>query len=135
MAGGAPSGLYTVDEIASRLNLSTFTVRRMLDHDGNPPATASPPPEVVGAAWEGVTPADVPDWIWGHVSRVYAQPREAVLSTSRSQMAVKARLMVWVLLRDLGFSLPEIGRMTNRDHKTVLHGLRKAGYGADGGAS
>jgi len=46
---------------------------------------------------------------------------------SRLPHLCRARWEAMQRLRDRGLSLPMIGRMLNRDHKTVLHGLRRAG--------
>lgn len=48
-------------------------------------------------------------------------------SPNRSAPLCRARWEAMRLLRDRGLSLPRIGRMLNRDHKTVMHGLRRAG--------
>ena len=50
----------------------------------------------------------------------------AVLSDSRRRPDVLARREVWQRLHRDGFTLAAIGRMTNRDHTSVLHGLKKA---------
>lgn len=52
---------------------------------------------------------------------------DAIKGHSREPRFVKARHEVMVALRDEGFSLPRIGRILNRDHTTVMHGLRKMG--------
>lgn len=46
---------------------------------------------------------------------------------SRKAYICRARWDAMRLLRDRGLSLPSIGRMLNRDHTTVVHGLRRAG--------
>lgn len=48
----------------------------------------------------------------------------ALFGESRQRQDVAARREVWRKMKDDGFSLSEIGRLTNRDHSTVLHGLR-----------
>jgi chromosomal replication initiation ATPase DnaA len=44
----------------------------------------------------------------------------------RSQKAriVQARVAFWRSLRDMGWSLPDIGEMSDRCHATVMYGLR-----------
>ena len=43
----------------------------------------------------------------------------------RSPTYVRARRAVWVRLRELGWSYPEIGRAFGYDHTTVLNALKK----------
>ena len=52
-------------------------------------------------------------------------PMEDILSTNRQPSIVRARDSVAQELRARGLSLKEIGRALGRDHKTVLHALRK----------
>ena len=52
---------------------------------------------------------------------------DAMKGHSREARFAKARWEVMVALRDEGFSMPRIGRILNRDHTTVLHGLRRMG--------
>lgn len=49
-----------------------------------------------------------------------------VLGRGRTQSVTAARQAVMADLRALGKSLPEIGRYLDRDHTTVLLGIRKA---------
>lgn len=53
-------------------------------------------------------------------------PWRTLRSGNRHRSMVRSRWAVMVALRQLGFSLPEIGDELNRDHSTVLHGLRSA---------
>lgn len=46
-----------------------------------------------------------------------------VFGDSRRQACVKARWAVWRRMEADGLSVSAIGRATNRDHSTVLHGL------------
>lgn len=50
-----------------------------------------------------------------------------VMGQSRSRPEVQARWEVMRRLRDDGFSLPQIGAWMDRDHSTVLYGIRRAG--------
>lgn len=50
---------------------------------------------------------------------------EVLISPSRAPMLVAARHRAMKIARDAGYSLPQIGRALNRDHTTVLYGLRK----------
>jgi len=93
-------------------------------------------------AWEPVQPlTDEPQdrAFWGHrrgVSRPLAPSdvlagveaylgvsREALLGRSRVQHIARARQVAMFLLREeAGLSSPEVGRLLNRDHSTVLYG-------------
>jgi chromosomal replication initiation ATPase DnaA len=48
----------------------------------------------------------------------------SVFGESRQRPDVKARWEMWRRMRADGLSLSQIARATNRDHTTVLHGLR-----------
>lgn len=48
-----------------------------------------------------------------------------IMGESRRVPEVRARREIWRRLHRDGFSISAIGRMTNRDHSTVLHGLRQ----------
>jgi hypothetical protein len=48
-----------------------------------------------------------------------------VLGESRARRETAARREVWRRLYDDGFSYAAIGRFTDRDHATVMHGLKK----------
>ena len=48
-----------------------------------------------------------------------------VLGESRARREAAARCEVWRRLYDDGFSYAAIGRFTDRDHATVMHGLKK----------
>lgn len=51
---------------------------------------------------------------------------EDLTGLSRKQKVVVARWEVMRALRDLGRSTPRIGQILNRDHSTVIHGLRES---------
>jgi chromosomal replication initiation ATPase DnaA len=52
---------------------------------------------------------------------------ETVTSPGREQHLTHARWAVMMALHDAGWSTPRIGRaLDNRDHTTVLYGLKKA---------
>lgn len=51
---------------------------------------------------------------------------EVMLGRSQSPRVVAARQELWATLRCcLRMSYPEIGRLTSRDHTTVMHGVRR----------
>lgn len=47
-----------------------------------------------------------------------------VLGDSRVWKLSEARQMYWLLLRENGFGVSEIGRLNGRSHATVLQGIR-----------
>jgi len=50
-----------------------------------------------------------------------------VLSPSRPSQVSKARWAIaYVLIERMGWSLPRIGRLLNKDHTAVLYGYRRA---------
>lgn len=54
----------------------------------------------------------------------YGVRKSDILGTSRSRELVQARREIWKHLREQGWSYPRIGRAFNRDHTTILHGVR-----------
>jgi len=61
------------------------------------------------------------------VSRVTGVHRLNIVGKSRTASTVCARQAVWWLMRVVSnASYPEIGRLTRRDHTTVLAGVRRA---------
>lgn len=49
-----------------------------------------------------------------------------ILAEIREQPVVEVRLAMYLALRKMGFSTPQIGRRLNRDHTTVISGIRTA---------
>lgn len=50
-------------------------------------------------------------------------PASIIKSASRQRPHVRARWHAMHLLREVGFSLPEIGAALNRHHTSIMHGL------------
>lgn len=48
-----------------------------------------------------------------------------VFSTSRKQEICEVRFEIWSDMKDVGYSLQQIGRLFNKDHTTVLSGIRR----------
>ena len=48
-----------------------------------------------------------------------------VMGSGRQRPLVSARRELWKRLHRDGYSVTQIGRETNRDHTTVLHGLKR----------
>jgi len=47
-----------------------------------------------------------------------------ILGKSRKQKVCEVRFEIWNDLQQAGYSLPQIGRLFNKDHTTVLSGIR-----------
>lgn len=63
--------------------------------------------------------------IAGEVSEVSGVSIDEMKGRSRNKHTVSARQLCYWQGRKAGLSLPEIGRFFNRDHTTVLSGIRK----------
>lgn len=48
-----------------------------------------------------------------------------VLSTNKSRTIMRARVACYLLLRNLGLSYPEIGKIMLRDHTTILYAVKR----------
>ena len=46
-----------------------------------------------------------------------------LVSPSRKEYLKGPRRKIWAMLQREGLSLPQIGKMFNRDHTTILHGI------------
>lgn len=63
------------------------------------------------------------DYIVSQVNRRFGFDNDG-LFTSRSNRAVKARRIVYLVLRELDWSLYEIGKAFGKDHSTILFSLQ-----------
>lgn len=61
------------------------------------------------------------------VARLHSLTPADISGPSRLAAHCAARWQVMRELRDKGLSTPAIGRILNRDHSTILHGLLRAG--------
>jgi hypothetical protein len=50
-------------------------------------------------------------------------PWRDLISSSRKEYLKGPRRKIWAMLQREGLSLPQIGKMFNRDHTTILHGI------------
>jgi chromosomal replication initiator protein len=67
-----------------------------------------------------------PSLIMEETAQHFALSMDDLLSKSRSRPLTTARHVAMYLLRELtGLSLIKIGELFNRDHTTVLHGIKK----------
>lgn len=53
------------------------------------------------------------------------EPGDVLGTSRRPRYVVPRHLCMYVLHRDVGWSLPEIGDMFERDHTSVLHAVRR----------
>lgn len=61
------------------------------------------------------------------VATLHGVSIDEILGASRLPHICRARWTAMRELRDRRFSTPAIGALLNRDHTTVIHGLRRAG--------
>lgn len=60
------------------------------------------------------------------ISFVSGQPEEEILGSSRSRSLVLCRHVYYHIAREkMGLKLCQIGKFFDRDHTTIIHGLRK----------
>jgi len=61
------------------------------------------------------------------VAEFYLCSITSLLGPSRCTVFVRTRWIAWMLTQKyLGTSLVDLGRMYNRDHTTIMHGIRRA---------
>ncbi|MBL9070431.1 MAG: hypothetical protein JNM03_10620 [Sphingopyxis sp.] len=65
--------------------------------------------------------------IIARVAKLHDIEPEDITGSSRARLHCEARWQVMRELRAKGLSNPRIGRLLNRDHSSVMHGLRRAG--------
>ena len=68
----------------------------------------------------------------GTINEIVAQvadltclPATEIMGRSRKAPIAQARHLVWLVAQRQGMSLTQIGRAFDRDHTTVLHGIRQ----------
>lgn len=82
----------------------------------------------VAAAVAAGPPVEIPAWrkILMQVSEKHGVPLEVIVGFGRSKDIVPARYeAAYRMVTELGMSLPAAGRRLNRDHTTILHGVRR----------
>lgn len=62
--------------------------------------------------------------IVSETERVTGVSRAEILGKKRHRNIVKARWLAMQRARDIGLSYPEIGRVFDRDHTSVMHGVK-----------
>lgn len=68
--------------------------------------------------------ADVVQIVLNEIAERHGVARELLTSDLRSEHLVRARQEAYYELYALGFSSSHVGRILNRDHSTVLHGIK-----------
>lgn len=85
--------------------------------------------EVLRPALNLFKPEHLRDKIMELVSQEFGLPETAITGPSRTEEVTVARFAVMWLLRqqsDYRITLSRAGRMLNRDHGTIIHGVRRA---------
>lgn len=59
-------------------------------------------------------------------AHLFGVPTARVKGYARAEGAREARFALYAALRRRGWSYPQIGDFLDRDHATVIHGVRKA---------
>lgn len=65
--------------------------------------------------------------ILAHTARLYDVNVEDIVGPSRLRRICEARWATMRAMEARGLSTTRIGQLLNRDHSTVVHGLRRAG--------
>lgn len=65
--------------------------------------------------------------IIARVAKLHDVEPDEITGPSRAPELCEARRSVMLELKAKGWSTPRIGRLLNRDHSTVVYGLRRAG--------
>jgi len=67
---------------------------------------------------------DMYEEIIDSICQAYGIKKMHLLSKRRDKKLVYVKKLTYVTLRNLGLSLPKIGKLLNKDHTTILHGIR-----------
>ena len=67
--------------------------------------------------------------IVGAVCEFYGMTREQLMAKDRHKLIARARAIAMRLVRDEGYSFPEIGTYFGRDHTTVMSACKRAAVG------
>lgn len=72
------------------------------------------------SGWVAVAPA------LGSTARMFEVTRQQLEGPRRWKWLARARFVAALVLRWAGLSYPEIGHALNKDHKSVMHGVKRA---------
>lgn len=89
----------------------------------------APEPQTAFSLWRGVIPLNPPrrsmDEICHEIARTYAMTVEDMKGPGRDRsFTIPRQHCMFVMSQQKHLSLPMIGKFLNRDHTTVLHGVR-----------
>lgn len=73
-----------------------------------------------------VDPVGIPRRVIASIEIARGIPSGSITAPGRTGDIAKARQLVYFLLHKWGMSAPAIGRAINRDHSSVLHGIKRA---------
>jgi chromosomal replication initiation ATPase DnaA len=62
-------------------------------------------------------------WALRNAAQAYGVHQDEITGRSRTRTVCQARYAVMCALDDCGWSSVRIGKLLNRDHTTILHGL------------
>lgn len=71
------------------------------------------------------TPKQVREALMARAAANHGVEPSLISSDARTRKVCQARWEVWASLHAMGYSTPRIGRLFNRDHSTVVHGLAR----------
>lgn len=75
------------------------------------------------------------DAAFDFICETYDVTRDTLIGRRRTRSIAEARHhLMWILRVVLGLSLPRIGSLLERDHTTIIHGVRKHAERMAGGA-
>ena len=70
--------------------------------------------------------SDVLNAMFSRVLQETGISRREIVSEVREHAVIEARFAMYLALRKHGYSTPTIGKMLNRDHSTIVDGIRSA---------
>jgi chromosomal replication initiator protein len=132
VVGSVPSEVldFIAEKVQSNIRELEGSLNRLLAHARHmqQPVTVSLAAKVLhdlvapGPSGRGATPSA----ILLAVARYYGVKADDLKARSRRKQIVEPRQIAMYLLREDGhLSTPDVGRVLNRDHTTVLHGLKQ----------
>jgi chromosomal replication initiation ATPase DnaA len=118
---------WTDDRIAEfrRLRATTLTLKQIAAEMGIRYWQVAHANNEYGSAFHGRRISrPVLDAVLGEVSLAHQVPWDEIVSLKRGKVGLARHHCMW-LLRQRGYSYPEIGRAMGRDHSSVISGIRK----------
>jgi len=118
-----PDATYTFHTQASH----SFVSHRWLRREPSGDVVLSAPHPTMSAARADASihfMAHRPDEILRSIARLFGLTLAELTGPRRCRSIARPRLLAFWILRRTGLSLPRIGKLLNRDHTTVLAGIR-----------